>query len=378
LSSSLNPAAAGTTVTFTATVSSTTGTPTGNVNFNDGATTIGMGALNAAGTATFATSTLAIGSHSMTAVYGGDASHTASTSTVLNQVITGQATTTSLSSSLNPAAVGAAVTFTAKVTSTTGTPTGSVTFKDGATTLGTGVLDATASATLATNTLAAGSHSIIAIYSGDSSYATSTSTVLTQVVLGSGANVTASANPNPSTFGQPVSLSVSVKSSSPPTPTGTLTFNDTTKGFTIGTVTLDANGNGSLVTGATTLRGGPHSITAAYGGDKNYGTSSSIFTQTVNKAPTSTAISSSANPSTSGASVTFTATVTWSGTEIPQGNVQFEDGTTVIATVALNAAGVATFTTTTLTVGTHSILAHYRGTASYASSNSALLSQTVN
>jgi hypothetical protein len=150
--------------------------------------------------------------------------------------------------------------------------------------------------------------------------------------------------------------------------------------LTLGTATLDGSGNASITTAPTTLRGGSQQITATYSGDKNYATTSGALTQVVNKAATTTELTSSANPSTSGASVTFTATVTWSGTEIPAGNVQFKDGATVIATVALatvNGAAVATFTTATLTVGTHSILAHYRGTNSYAASNSPVLSQTV-
>jgi hypothetical protein len=286
-------------------------------------------------------------------------------------------TTTTLSSSLNPSALGQQVTFTATVTSTTGTPTGTVTFDDGATAIGSGVLDGTGKAAYATSTLSATSHFITAVYPGDASHGASTSTVLTQVVIGPGATVTAAGNPNPSTFGQPVTLSAAVKSAASPTPTGTVTFQDTTRGFTVGTATLNGSGNGSITTAPTTLRGGPHNITVTYSGDKNYATSSGSFTQTVNKAPTSTTIVSSANPSASGTSVTFTATVTWTGPEQPMGNVQFKDGGTVIATVALSSAGVATFTTTTLTVGTHSIAAHYRGTVTFASSNSPVLSQTV-
>jgi hypothetical protein len=92
------------------------------------------------------------------------------------------ATSTSLASSLNPSGLGQAVTFTATVSSAQGTPTGSVTFKDAASTLGSGTLSG-GTATFTTSSLAAGSHSIRAFYSGDSDFASSTSAALMQSVL---------------------------------------------------------------------------------------------------------------------------------------------------------------------------------------------------
>src|SRR5205814_10249302 len=89
---------------------------------------------------------------------------------------------TTLISSLNPSALGQAVTFTATVTSSaTGTPTGTVTFQDGASALGTGTLSG-GTATFTTSGLTAGTHSITAIYGGDANFAGSTSPVLTQTV----------------------------------------------------------------------------------------------------------------------------------------------------------------------------------------------------
>ncbi|MCK9915212.1 Ig-like domain repeat protein [Microbacteriaceae bacterium K1510] len=85
LTSSLNPSALGQAVTFTATVSGTT--PTGTVTFKDGATTLGTGTLNGAGQTTFATSSLTVGAHSITAVYSGDANNAASTSAALTQAV---------------------------------------------------------------------------------------------------------------------------------------------------------------------------------------------------------------------------------------------------------------------------------------------------
>lgn len=91
------------------------------------------------------------------------------------------ATTAAVASSLNPAVAGQTVTFTGKITSSGGTPTGTVTFLDGTTKLGTGTL-ASGAATLATSNLTAGSHSITVFYAGDSSFKTSVSPALAETV----------------------------------------------------------------------------------------------------------------------------------------------------------------------------------------------------
>ena len=107
-------------------------------------------------------------------------------------------TTTAIASSSNPASYGQSVTFTATVVPKggSGTPTGTVTFMDGATALGTGTLNASGVATFATSSLAVGQHSMTAVYSGDTNNAGSTSSVLTQTV--NAANFTLTSNP-PST-----------------------------------------------------------------------------------------------------------------------------------------------------------------------------------
>jgi hypothetical protein len=178
LVSLLNPSTFGASVTFEATVSGNN--PTGTVTFLDGATTIGTGPVGAGGVASFATSTLSVGSHSITASYAGDAGNAPSTSAALSQVVDPAPTTTSLGSSLNPSGLGQSVTFTATVTGVG--PTGIVTFMDGATTLGTGALSGGV-ATFATSALALGGHSITASYGGDANNTGSTSAPLAQTVL---------------------------------------------------------------------------------------------------------------------------------------------------------------------------------------------------
>jgi hypothetical protein len=120
-----------------------------------------------------------------------------------------------------------------------------------------------------------------------------------------------------------------------------------------------------------------HSITAVYGGSTDFaGSTSPVLTQAVNKATTSTSVKSSLNPSKSGQSVTFTATVT-SGGGTPTGTVTFKNGSTTLGTGTLS-SGKATFSTSTLSVGTHSITAAYGGATDFSGSTSPALSQVVN
>ena len=185
VASSLNPSTLGQSVTFTATV--TGASPTGTVQFKNGAANLGGPVtLNGSGIAALATSALTQGSHAITAVYGGDVNNASSTSPVLTQIVNASAvgaTTTALTSSLNPSTLGQAVTFTATVTGAS--PTGSVQFFNGASSLGTTTL-AGGTATLTTSALTQGTHAITAAYSGDASNAASTSPAVQQVVNAGG------------------------------------------------------------------------------------------------------------------------------------------------------------------------------------------------
>src|SRR5882762_3035096 len=309
LISSLNPSAFGQAVTFTATVKPATGsgTPTGTVTFNDGATVLGPGTLSG-GTATLTTSGLGAGVHSITAVYGGDASFASSTSPVLMQTVNKAASSTSVVSSNSSSNRGAAVTFTATVTSSaTGTPTGTVTFQDAATTLGTGTLSGGA-ATFTTSGLGAGAHSITAVYSGDATFAGGTSPALMQTVnkAASSTSVPASSN-NPSIFGSAVSFTATVTTSATSIPTGTVTFQD--GAATLGPGML-SGGNATLTTSG--LGAGVHSITAIYGGDASFASSTSpVLTQTV--ADFSLSASPTAAAATAGSTSTYAITITPQG-----------------------------------------------------------------
>src|SRR6185503_15236919 len=140
--------------------------------------------------ATFSTSSLTVGAHSIIASYGGDSNYNGSPSPALTQTVnstTKTNTTTSLTSSSNPSALGQPVIFTAHVSPSGAT--GTVTFLDGATTLATGTLSAGA-ATFSTSSLSAGTHSITARYNGDNSYNGSVSGVVSETVNGSTSDTT--------------------------------------------------------------------------------------------------------------------------------------------------------------------------------------------
>jgi Bacterial Ig-like domain (group 3) len=177
LISSLNPSLTGQSVTFTANVTAndpSQGTPIGNVTFTDTTTSQTLSTVNlTSGQAAFTTSLLAVGSHDIQATYNGDATFDVSTGS-LTQIVNSPntiSTTTTIVSSKNPSTIGQAVTFTATVSGTGGTPTGSVTFLDQSTnqTLGT-ITVIGGAAVITTSTLAIGSHTIQASYGGDANF----------------------------------------------------------------------------------------------------------------------------------------------------------------------------------------------------------------
>ena len=183
LASSLNPAHYGQSVTLTAkVVGKFGGTPTGKVEFKYGSATLATVSLSG-GAASFSTKTLPAGTDSLTAVYAGDATDLTSTSAGTAEKVIPATTTTGVVSSANPQTHGKAVTFTATITPQFGgAVAGTVTFKDGSKTLGTGSVSGTDKATYTTSTLAKGTHSITAVYGGNSNNYGSTSKALSEVI----------------------------------------------------------------------------------------------------------------------------------------------------------------------------------------------------
>jgi hypothetical protein len=287
-----------------------------------------------------------------------------------------QSSTTSVTSSVSTSTFSQSVTFTATVQATGGAPTGTVTFYDSANTIGTATLT-NGSAQVSTPALLPGSHSITAVYSGDGTFDSSTSTVLTQTVNPgmSGTTTTLTGTPNPSQYDQTVTLTATVTSAVGLIPTGSISFvqSGTT---TIGTATLNPFGVATLV--ITKQVPGLHALTAVYGGAANFsGGTSPTLTLTVNQASSTTTLTSSLNPSPTGQAVTFTATVAGQFGGAPAGTVTFMDGTTTLGSSALNATEQAQLTTSTLSVGTHNITATYSGGPAFIGSTSSTLVQTV-
>jgi hypothetical protein len=361
-------------VTFTANLSGFVGTPTGTVSFLDGTTQIGTGAVSATGVATFTTSALALGQHSISASYGGDANNGTSSSNALTETIQ-QTTATNVTASKNPALGGVPVSFTATVTTANGaTATGTVKFLDGTTLLATQTL-AAGVATYTTSSLSVGSHMITAVYSGDTNDVTSTSTVLSESIIDAGTTTVLMASANPATEGTAVTFTATVTGTGA-APTGTVQFLNGT--VVLGTATLNASGVASFTT--TTLGAGVQSITASYSGDTNNSPSVSAAVSEVVQSPTTTIVNSSSNPATTGNTVTLTATVTETFTNptiTPTGTVSFYDGTTLLGKGTLAANGTATTTVTTFAVGTHSITAVYSGDQVDLASTSNALSENV-
>ena len=282
LASSRNPSMFGQSVTFTASVkptaATTTATPSGTVTFKDGTKTLGTATL-ASGSGKFAISTLAAGSHSITAVYGGDTTFVGSTSPILSQTVNKAATTTTVTATPNPSQFNQSVALKAVVKSATGAvPTGNVTFKDGTTTLGTIALTSGA-ATLSVSTLVVGTHSITAVYGGSVNFVASTSAAVSQTVSKAKTTTTLTSSPNPSNSGQAVTFTATVTGAFGGNPSGTVTFKDGTT--TIGTGTVSATTHqAQFVTSKLSV--GTHNITAVYGGNAHYLTSTSpVVKQTV-------------------------------------------------------------------------------------------------
>lgn len=268
LTSSANPSVEANTVSFVANVNPSTAT--GTVTFKEGATILGTGTLNG-GSASFATSTLAVGTHPVTAFYSGDNTYAGTFSPALDQVVSARATTTvSLGVDVpSPVVHGVQQRFTATVSPASAT--GTVAFMDGSTPLGTFALSG-GIANFTTATLSTGTHSITAVYSGDPVFASTSSVALTNVVNISPSTVAISGGSANAYLGVCYVLKGLISNAS-----GLVTDAGGTEEFFKGAVSLGtANVTGSdgrLSCFSPTL--GANSISVKYSGDANYTLSTS-------------------------------------------------------------------------------------------------------
>jgi hypothetical protein len=343
LASSANPSIVGVSVTFTATVSGSA--PTGNVNFtSDGGALCTAVALSGGGnnpTAQCSTGGLALGTHSIVASYGGDSANTTSTSTTLSQVVNPVPGSTLINASFEVPALGSGFMY---------NPSGAGvgwTFTPSSGIQGNGSAWGAAAAPSGTQT----------------AFIQNTSSISQALSLNAG------------------SYTLAFKAAQRPcclTP-NTQPIQVTVDGTQIGGLVTPASTSFASFNVSFTLAGtGVHTI--AFVGTNPNTNATFIDAVTLTSITPGTALTSSPNPSNVGGNVTFTATVTGVG---PTGSVTFvaDSVTTLCSAVALSGGGntpTAQCNTSSLTAGTHSIVASYSGDGSNAPSNSSALSQVVN
>jgi sugar lactone lactonase YvrE len=372
LGSSANPGTFGQPVTLTASTVSNGPGMTGSVSFFDGGASLGTVSLATNGTATLTTSALGFGGHSITAIYSGDAQHAASTSSPLSEQIVEPATAT-LTSSVNPAVAGVEVILTATILTSAGQlPTGSVIFRDGATVLGSAMLDGGGEAVWQTSSLAVGAHVISVSYAGDNNVAAASAS-MTETIANATTQVGLSVSANPETYASPLTLTVTVSSNGGPA-TGSVTFLD--GATTLGSAVLNGQESASLT--LSTLSPGTHTVLAEYAGDGRASASISAPLIIIVKQTASLGLMSSSNPALTISPITLTANLTNAGAAVATGNVVFTDGTIGVGTAALDGSGQASLTLPSLAAGTHTVTASYAGDGDNFAATSQSLTQIVN
>ncbi len=372
LASSQNPSRIGTAVTFTATVSGASSTPTGTVTFAiDGASTT-TGPLTA-GVATFTTSSLPRGPHNISATYSGDANFATSTASLL-QTVQGQPSTTTLTASALSVPANTPITLTATTTIQGGTAPDltrlQITDENGQIV----PLTPTSANTVTTaKTFTPGTHTVTATFAGDTTAEPSTSLPLTITVAPYPTTVTLAFTPSPALAYVPILATATVSFATPSAALpGIVTF--TTGGRTLGSATVLVGSPNALL--QLSLPAGTYPITATYTGS-NPAAASATTTATlvVQKAPVVLAFlpplppaipqSKSATFNASFHDTSTTATLFATGPIVPT-----IDG---VAQPALPLATALTYTVSGLAPGTHLIALTYPGDANFLPSTTAVI-----
>jgi trimeric autotransporter adhesin len=326
----------------------------GTVTFKDGGTALGTVAI-AGYTATLDTSALAVGLHSITAVFNGDS--TTSSAQLVEVTRTSPSVSLSASSSTVPYATG--LTLRATLSGGVGL-SGSVEFREGTTLLGTGTVSGS-EATLLISSLSVGGHSITATYVGDSNNSSAISLTAWVVVTQATSTISLTSDATSVPYGYSLGLRAQVTGAA--SPGGMVTFMEGAN--TLGTGAITGGTASTFITG---LAVGTHVIKAVYGGDtNNLGATSSTLTVTVTQFPAAVTLNASATSLSHGSTLALSATV--NGTA-PTGTVTFKDGTVSLGSVSVS-GGRATLNVSTLAVGSHSLTAEYSGDTINAAANSA-------
>ena len=333
----------GTSVTLTATVASTDGTPGGSVTFYSGTTVLGTGTLNSSGVATLSTTTIPGGTDSLTATYPATGNFATSTSSA-SSITVSQATQTITFAPIASRPYGSAP-FAVTASSSAGSnyPV-TITVQSGPAMIGGSTVSLTGAGTVV----------LQASQAGDANYSAATPVVQSFQVTP--APLTVAANNATRAFGV-------ANPTFSGTVTGAVNGDNFTESFTTTATTTSAVGSYPIVPAVTGTNIASYTVTIANG------------TLTVSGAPTTTTLSAPGSAAY-GASVTLTATVA-STAGTPGGIVTFYNGSTALGTGTLNGSGVATLTTTTLPVGTDSLTVGYAATGNFGTSTSAASSITI-
>ncbi len=379
--STSNPdAVAGEPLTFTADVDVVgpgAGDPSGNVQFFADGDPIGSPVPLTGGSAVSAPVKLDAGDHLITANYEGDTRFAGATST-LDQEVAAAHTSTEVVVSPSPSVFGQSVTVTATVTPVTpatGEPGGGVQFTiDGQPGAFVTLEDGTAS--ISTSSLSRGTHQVTATYfSSDPNFVTSTSPAVNHTVNKAATRTTVTTNAPVAVFGQPVTLTATVGALAPGagSPSGTVTFTD--GDAVLGSAPVGSATGGIASITVDSLSVGQHAVVATYDGDDSFTGSNGSVAQKVQRAQTSTVVSSTANPSPPGAAVRFTATVSpvAPGAGVPSGTVQFKvNGAALGAPVTLVDGAATSPDFANLSPGTYRISAVYSGEPRFVASTGLL------
>ncbi len=359
------------TCTATFTPAANSASPVGTISFSADGVAAGTAVLTSQKAVLTFPATLSAGSHAITASFPGDRNFKAATASITHVV--SLATASILLSGPAHVAFGQPVVLQAMLTGSGAGPTGMVSFKDGASTLGQTQITA-GSAGLTTSTLSPGIHTLQAAYGGDAAYTPGLSNTLTVVVDAQLTSTVLQASPVSGPLGATIALTATVSAPVGPL-SGTVKFFD---GSTLlGAAAIDTSGSAHFAT--TTLALGTHTLSAQFVGTTSLAASVSVGVQVnITGIQTSTTLTAGPNPAYPGQAVSLSATVR-SSASAPAltGTVRFFDGSVVLGDAPLNAASIATLSTSTFAVGTHPLQASYLGTTPFIGSQSNLIAEVV-
>jgi hypothetical protein len=361
---------------FTASVTSANGTPTGSISFTDNGAALATKTL-LSGAATLPYTGSIVGTHNITATYMPTGPFAASSATC-SEAVDALPTTSVLTVARATLTYGSPVTLTATVSAATlpgpSTPTGAVTFYNGASLIGTGTLSGGV-ATLASVSLVGGSYSLTCIYGGSSVYATSNCNSVPITVKAAPTALSLSSSNNPASFQSTVTFAARLTVNGQSAGAGNtiqfsidgLSFNRTT----------DSNGSATYTT--VPLLPNSYPVTASFAATNNFLASSAALTEVITTAPTSISLTGTPNPGDLNQPVTLMATVSSQITPplAPTGSLTFYDGSATLGSSQLSGPGTGSMTASFSAAGVHNITAVYGGNAYFSASTSAVLKETI-